>query len=125
MMSLKRLEEMDYYEILNIKRSASQQEIQSAYIVAEAAFQKDSLAHYNLVSEEERKEMMTQIEQAYLTLSHPKKRKKYDLKTFQYKNENKEASYYRRSTQKLMIEDGDKKSFWSRLKYKLHFSKKR
>ena len=75
-MSLKKLEEMDYYEILNIKKSASQQEIHRAYVVAKAAYQKNSLAHYNLVSEDERKEMTAQIERAYLTLSHPKKRKK-------------------------------------------------
>jgi len=98
---------MDHYEVLNINRSASQQEIQKAYIIAKAAYQKDSLAHYNLVSEGERKEMMTQIERAYLTLSHPKKRRKYDLRTFQYKNENKEASFYRGTTQKMVIEDGE------------------
>ena len=123
-MSLKKIEEMDHYEVLNINRSASQQEIQKAYIIAKAAFQKDSLAHYNLVPEGERKEMMTQIERAYLTLSHPRKRKKYDLRTFQYKNENKEASFYRQSTQKMVIEDGEKKSFWKRLKSKILFIKR-
>ncbi len=123
-MSFKKPEEMDYYEVLNINRSASQQEIQRAYIVAKAAYQKDSLAHYNLVSEGERKEMMTQIELAYLTLSHPRKRKKYDLKTFQYKNENKDASFYRRSTLKLEIEDGEKKGFWTRLKNRILFLRK-
>jgi DnaJ-class molecular chaperone len=120
-MSLKKIEEMDFYEVLNIQRSASQQEIQKAYIVAKAAYQKDSLAHYNLVSEEDRKEMMSQIERAYLTLSHPRKRKKYDLRKFQYKNENKEASFYRQSTQKMEIEDGEKKGFWTRLKNRILF----
>ncbi len=123
-MSLKKIEEMDHYEVLNINRSASQQEIQKAYIIAKAAYQKDSLAHYNLVSEGERKEMMTQIERAYLTLSHPKKRRKYDLRTFQYKNENKEASFYRGTTQKMVIEDGEQKGFWTRLKYKILFFRK-
>jgi DnaJ-class molecular chaperone len=123
-MSLKKLEDMNHYEVLNIKRSASQQEIQKAYIAAKAAYQKDSLAHYNLVDDEERKEMATRIERAYLTLSHPKKRKKYDLMTFQYKNANKEASFYRQSMQKMMIEDGEKKSFWKRLKNKIFFLKR-
>jgi DnaJ-class molecular chaperone len=63
-MSLKKIEEMNHYEILNVNRSASQQEIQKAYIIAIEAYQKDSLAHYNLVSERERIEMMTQIERA-------------------------------------------------------------
>jgi DnaJ-class molecular chaperone len=118
-MSLKKTEEMDFYEVLNIKRSASQQEIQKAYIVAKAAYQKDSLAHYNLVSEGERKKMMSQIERAYLSLSHPRKRKKYDLRTFHYKNANKEAFFYRQSTQKMVIEDGEKKGFWVKLKNKI------
>jgi len=120
-MSLKKIEEMDYYEVLNINRSASQQEIQKAYIVAKAAYQKNSLAHYNLVSEGERKEMMTKIERAYLTLSHPRKRKKYDLREFQYKNANKEAAFYRKSTNKMVIEDGEKKGFWVSLKNKIRF----
>jgi len=123
-MSLKKIEDMDFYEVLSINRSASQQEIQKAYIVAKAAYQKDSLAHYNLVPESDRKVMMSQIERAYLTLSHPRKRKKYDLKTFQYKNESKEASFYRQSTQKMEIEDGEKKGFWTRLKNKILFLRK-
>ena len=120
-MSLKKLEDMNHYEVLNIKRSASQQEIQKAYIVAKAAYQKDSLAHYKLVAEDERKEMAAKIERAYLTLSHPKKRKKYDLMTFHYKNANKEASFYRQSTEKMVIEDGEKKGFWKKLKSKIFF----
>jgi DnaJ-class molecular chaperone len=123
-MSLKKTEEMNHYEVLNINRSASQQEIQRAYIIAKAAYQKDSLAHYNLVPEDDRKEMTTRIERAYLILSHPRKRKKYDLRTFHYKNANKEASFYRQSTQKLVIEDGESKSFWTKLKNKLIFSRK-
>ncbi|MGD8538798.1 MAG: DnaJ domain-containing protein [Candidatus Aminicenantes bacterium] len=123
-MSLKKLEEQNHYEVLNIKRSASQQEIQKAYIVAKAAYQKDSLAHYNLVKEGDRKKMAAQIERAYLTLSHPKKRKKYDLMTFQYKNAKREASFYRQSTEKLMIEDGEKKNFWKKLRNKILFFKK-
>ncbi len=123
-MTLKKIEEMNHYEVLNINRSASQQEIERAFIIAKAAYQKDSLAHYNLVPEIERKEMMTRIERAYLILSHPRKRKKYDLKTFNYKNANKEPSFYRQSTQRLLIEDGEHRSFWTRLKNKFRFMRK-
>lgn len=123
-MSLKKIEDMDFYEILDINRSASQQEIQKAYIVAKAAYQKDSLAHYNLVSEGDRKMMISHIERAYLTLSQPRKRKKYDLKTFQYRNESKEPSFFRQSTQKMEIEDGETKGFWTRLKNKILFLRK-
>lgn len=123
-MRLKKIEEMNHYEVLNIKRSASQQEIERAFIVAKAAYQKKSLAHYNLVSEGDREEMMSRVERAYLILSNPKKRKKYDLSTLNYKNENKEPSLYRQSTQRLVIEDGESKGFWERLKKRLFFSRK-
>ena len=107
---------MNHYEVLNINKSASQQEIERAYIASKAAFQRNSLAHYNLVSEKEREEMVTRIEKAYLVLSHPKKRKRYDLRIFNYKADHKEPSFFRQTTQRLVIEDGEKKSFWTRLK---------
>jgi len=115
-MALKKIEDMNHYEVLNINKSAAQQEIEKAYIASKAAFQRNGLAHYNLVSEKEREEMVTHIEKAYLVLSHPKKRKRYDLKTFHYKADNKEPSFFRQTTQRLVIEDGEKKSFWTKLK---------
>jgi DnaJ-class molecular chaperone len=115
-MTLKKIEDMNHYEVLNINKSASQQEIEKAYIASKAAFQRNSLAHYNLVSEKEREEMVTRIEKAYLVLSHPKKRKRYDLKIFNYKADSKEPSFFRQTTQRLVIEDGEKKSFWAKIK---------
>jgi len=107
---------MNHYEVLNINKSASQQEIEKAYIAAKAAFQRNGLAHYNLVSEKESEEMVTHIEKAYVVLSHPKKRKRYDLKIFHYKADNKEPSFFRQTTQRLVIEDGEERSFWTKLK---------
>ncbi len=107
---------MNHYEVLNINKSASQQEIEKAYIASKAAFQRNALAHYNLVSEKEREEMVTLIEKSYLVLSHPKKRKRYDLRTFHYKADIKEPSFFRQTTQRLIIEDGEKKSFWTKLR---------
>ena len=115
-MALKKIEDMNHYEVLNINKSASQQEIEKAYIASKAAFQRNALAHYNLVPENERKEMVTRVEKAYLVLSHPKKRRRYDLKTFNYKADNKEPAFFRQTTQRLVIEDGEKKSFWIKLK---------
>jgi DnaJ-class molecular chaperone len=115
-MALKKIEDMNHYEVLNINKSASQQEIEKAYIASKAAYQRNALAHYNLVSERDREEMVTRIEKAYLILSHPKKRKRYDLKIFNYKADNKEPSFFRQTTQRMVIEDGEKKSFWTKLK---------
>ena len=112
---------MNHYEVLNINKSASQQEIEKAYIASKAAFQRNALAHYTLVSDKEREEMITRIEKAYLVLSHPKKRKRYDLRIF--KADNKEPSFFRQTTQRLVIEDGEKKSLWAKIK-KLFSSKK-
>jgi len=115
-MALKKIEDMNHYEVLNINKSASQQEIEKAYIAAKAAFQRNALAHYNLVSESESEDMLTRIEKAYLVLSHPKKRKRYDMRVFDYKTDNKEPSFFRQTTQRLVIEDGEKKSFWTKIK---------
>ena len=115
-MALKKIEDMNHYEVLNINTSASQQEIEKAYRSSKAGFQRNALAHYNLVSDQEREDMLARIEKAYLVLSHPRKRKRYDLRTFHYKAENKEPPFFRQTTERLVIEDGEKKSFWSKLK---------
>jgi len=107
---------MNHYEVLNINKSASQQEIEKAYIASKSAYQRNAMAHYNLISEKERKEMLSRIEKAYLVLCRPKNRRRYDLKVFKYQNDNKDPSFFRQSTQKLIIEDGEKKSFWAKLK---------
>ncbi|MBN1223684.1 MAG: DnaJ domain-containing protein [Candidatus Aminicenantes bacterium] len=115
-MGLKKIEELNHYEVLNVNKSASQQEIEKAYTASKAAYQRKAIAHYNLVSENERKEMLTRIEKAYLVLSNPKNRRRYDLRALNYHNDNKDPSFFRQSTKKLVIEDGEKKSFWAKLK---------
>jgi len=115
-MALKKIEDLNHYEVLNVQKSASQQEIEKAYVAAKAAYQRNAMAHYNLVSETERKDMLHRIEKAYLVLCHPKSRRRYDLRIFNYQNDNKDPSFFRQSTQKLVIEDVEKKSLWSKLK---------
>jgi DnaJ-class molecular chaperone len=115
-MALKKIEDLNHYEVLNVHTSASQQEIEKAYIAAKAAYQRNGMARYNLVSENESKDMLLRIEKAYLVLCNPRNRRRYDLKVFNYQHDNKDPSFFRQSTKKLVIEDVGKKSLWSKLK---------
>ncbi len=125
-MKIKNVDEMDYYELLNIGRTASVQEVERAYHLCKATYQKDSIAHYSLVSEEERKAIVNRIDKAYDILKDSRKRKLYDLKMFESKEGYKEKAFFRRSMEKLVIEDtADKVSFWRKLLYRLFSPRKK
>jgi hypothetical protein len=67
-----------YYDILDIKPDASPQEVREAYLKTKAAYNKDSVALYTLISADEREQMIRRIEEAYDVLSNPERRKQYD-----------------------------------------------
>jgi DnaJ-class molecular chaperone len=100
--------EKTLYEVMNVSRSASQQDIERAYQIAQLSYSKDSLAHYTLINEEQREKMLQEIKEAYRVLIDPEKRKEYDLRISKQKSEVYHNSYFRNSTEKLFIEDGDK-----------------
>lgn len=100
---------MNHYEILNVKRNASSEEIEEAYRAAIAACHSDSSAQYGLLSEQERQYMLKRIEDAFQTLKNPIKRKKYDEKIFPSKPRHEENAIFRTSTMKLLIEDAESK----------------
>ena len=75
---MKTLKSQNYYEILNISRYASQEEIRKAYEICKHTFQGDSLATYTLYSEEENQEIFGLISEAYETLRNPSLRREYD-----------------------------------------------
>lgn len=119
---MKRIEEMNYYEILQVESTASQQEIEKAYQSQKASYHGSSLAHYGMIDEEERMAALKKIEEAFQTLGSPRKRKSYDFQILKYKTESSESAYFRSSTEKLIIEDGENRvSLGQRLK-KLFFS---
>ncbi len=116
---------MDFYELLNIKRNASAQEIERAYQLCKSTYQPDSIAHYSLISEAERISMLERIERAYATLKNPKKRREYDHEIIEDTGRYKEKASFRKTTEKILIEDSiDKMNLWRKLKYLL-FSPKR
>jgi DnaJ-class molecular chaperone len=107
-MKAKNKKEMDLYEIMNVSQSASQQDIERAYEIAQSSYEKNSLAHYTLMDEDQRKNALEKIEKAYRILSDPEERRKYDQNQNKNKSEVYHNAYFRSSTDKLFIEDGDK-----------------
>lgn len=67
-----------YYELLDVAPDASPQEIRAAYLRAKSAYKKDSVALYTLINQDETEELLQRVEEAYLILSNPEKRRQYD-----------------------------------------------
>lgn len=72
-------DDSNYYEVLDARPDASPEEIRQAYLRAKATYGRDSVALYSLFDLSETQEVLRRIEEAYLILSHPEKRKAYDL----------------------------------------------
>jgi curved DNA-binding protein CbpA len=68
----------NYYEVLEIPASARSEEIYHSYQRAKLAYSSDSLALYSLMSQEECRNVLELVEEAYSILSDPMKRKRYD-----------------------------------------------
>jgi len=115
-MPVKKIDELDYYEILNLEKTATKEEIENAYLAGIVTYHPDALASYSLISEEERRSILRRIEEAFQILGNSEKKKVYDLKinnTVQFYPK----AYFRKSTKKLEIEDGEaKKNIWERIK---------
>ena len=75
---MKPLKSQTYYEILNVSRYASQEDIRKAFEICKHTFQGDSLATYTLYTDEENQEIFTLIAEAYEILRNPSLRREYD-----------------------------------------------
>jgi curved DNA-binding protein CbpA len=75
---MKDLHEQTYYELLEIERDASQEEILKAYNKARTTYSTNSPALYSLMNKEEAQELLRLIDEAYAVLSNQFKRKQYD-----------------------------------------------
>lgn len=75
---MKRVEDLTYYELLEISPDATPQEIQKAYEQAKETFHRDSVAVYSLFSEGEVKKIQTLVDEAYGVLMDEALRKEYD-----------------------------------------------
>ena len=75
---MKKFEELNFYEILNIPLNASYFEIRQAYKKELSIYDGDSMISYSFFSDDERAEILKKIEEAFLTLVDDKKREEYD-----------------------------------------------
>jgi DnaJ-class molecular chaperone len=124
-MKIKNVFEMDYYELLNVDRDASLQEIERAYELCKKTYQADSIAYHSILSEKDREFILDRIEQAFKTLNNTKKRRTYDKETFQHSNAYKEKAFFRKTTEKILIEDStENPSFWKKIRYFLFSPRK-
>ncbi|MGD2245120.1 MAG: DnaJ domain-containing protein [Candidatus Aminicenantes bacterium] len=110
-MAIKKIEDMDYYEILDVKKNASPKEIKTAYLVGKAAYTKNSLAHYSLIGDEERQNMLDRIEKAFMVLGNPIKRQTYDENALTKRTIYQEKAHFRKSTERMIIEDIDEDTY--------------
>ncbi len=114
---LKKIEDWNYYELLAVERTASQDEIWEAYQAALATYREGSPALYGLVSEAERALVLERVQEAFQTLRSPDKRQEYDLALLSHAPYFPPKAPFRKSVGKLEIEEAPpKKSLWARLK---------
>ncbi|MGA1791295.1 MAG: helix-turn-helix domain-containing protein [bacterium] len=75
---MKRVTQLNHYEILDLKPTATKSEIQQSFSRLRKTYEADSLAVYSILSEDEREDMMARIEDAYRILIDEEKRYNYD-----------------------------------------------
>ena len=76
---MKKIEDLNYYELLEIQPDASSQDIHRAYEKIRKIYEPNSIALYSLFSAEETTSINQRIEEAYRTLVYEETRKRYDL----------------------------------------------
>jgi len=114
---IKRIEDWNYYELLNVERTASKEEIFEGYQAALATYNADSLASYGLVTEDERRLIMERIQEAYQTLRDPERKKTYDLSLLKHSFYYSPKAPFRRSVGKIEIEEAARKpGRWERIR---------
>jgi flagellar biosynthesis protein FlhG len=75
---MKSITDLDHYELLDVSRDASREEIDRAYRLAAATWEQGSLATYSLYSDAESEALRERIEYAYGVLSDVDARAAYD-----------------------------------------------
>jgi curved DNA-binding protein CbpA len=75
---LKKIEDMNYYELLEVSYRATAQDIHKAYERIRKIYDPNSIALYSLFSTEETEKIRQRIEDAYRTLIYDENRRDYD-----------------------------------------------
>jgi len=92
--------ELTHYELLDLSPGATPFEIRQAYKMATGVYGEESLVIYSFFSEDERKEILTRIDEAFATLINEKARSAYDQLLIQ-KGIMKEGSQYGNPRERL------------------------
>src|SRR5512143_3830217 len=75
---MKKIENLDYYDLLEVSPSATIQEIHKAYERLKKIYDPNSIALYSLFTPEETAALQVKLEEAYRTLILEDKRRQYD-----------------------------------------------
>ena len=75
---MKILEDLNFYELLEVASDASPFEVHQAYKEMYQLYHDDSLASYSFFSREEREEILAKLDEAYSTLMDERSRSRYD-----------------------------------------------
>ena len=114
---IKKIEEMDFYDILNLPLYASPKDIENAYLLAVATYHQEGLATYGVLGDLDRGLMLDKVEEAFQTLRDPEKKKAYDPLVLPGHPQFQQRAYFRRSTRRLEIEDAsEEERLWDRIK---------
>lgn len=84
------LADQNFYEVLEVPRDATLQEIEKAFRICRATYEPNSIAAYSIYGEEECSEILRRIEEAYTVLSDARLRREYDARL--RREENAEAA---------------------------------
>jgi DnaJ-class molecular chaperone len=75
---MKKLKDLNFYELLEVAFDASPFEVHQAYKEMIQLYHDDSLASYSFFTKEEREEILAKLDEAYSTLMDEKRRSRYD-----------------------------------------------
>jgi curved DNA-binding protein CbpA len=114
---LKKIEDWNYYELLSVERTASQDEIWEGYQAALATYRDGSMALYGLVSEAERELVLGRVQEAFQTLRDAEKRREYDLALLRHAPYFPPKAAFRKSVDRIEIEEAPpRRTLWARIR---------
>lgn len=102
---MNRFQKQNHYELLEISPGASPLEIRRAYKNAFEIYKDESIVSYSFFTPEERKEIISRLEEAYLTLMNPESRAKYDRTLLESGAVEEEAPCYHKTKDPISIYD--------------------
>ncbi len=106
----RKIDDMDLYEVLDIGRGASSDEVAEAYRKAVESYRPGALTSYGLLPEDERRSLLDRIELAFRTLGDEERRRAYDEATFGGNGTPRPGAAFRKTMERLEIGDADRKA---------------